>query len=171
MTENRHNRGKMDKQKIRETLEHAVRETHKKYPNFQGVVLFGSFVKGKKDPFDVDLVPVLETYKGSWTFCTDDEGDYDEFYDEYEEMRDFFGDHFKQFAEGYESLFRTYTKKGLLHIESLVVLDNLPRLKERLDHYHTGPGNFIGTEKAAGIIADFYKRAEQCSAPNPPKNI
>ena len=149
----------MDKQRLSKRLEIAANNTHRKYNNFQGIALFGSFVNPKiKHPNDIDFIPVLDSYEGCWGFSTDDEGDFDEHYNDYEEMETFFGDHFTEFQEGYDVMFKTYRRKnGLFHVESLVALDNLPRLKKRLDYYSAKPDNFIGTKEAEAEILEFYK--------------
>lgn len=148
----------MDKTGLSERLKIAVTNTHGKYHNFQGIVLFGSFVKPEVEhPGDVDFIPVLGSYEGCWEFSTDDEGDYDAFYRGYKKMEAFFGTHFTEFAKGRDAIFKTYRKKdGLFHVESLVALDNLPELKKGLDSYGAKPENFIGTGKAARTILNFY---------------
>jgi len=147
------------KSRLAETLEIAVANTTKKYTNFQGVDVFGSFDDPKKiDPRDIDLVPVLEEYEGDWKFWTDDEGDHELAYDAYEVMEKFFGSHFTKFVEGTRGLFKSQRKPyGLLHIESLVAFDNPAKLKERLDHYKAKPKDFIGTEEARKRILELYQ--------------
>lgn len=150
----------MNKIEIRKMMELAASNTHERYNNFQGVIPFGSFVKAEiKNPVDIDLIPVLETYRGCWRFSTDDEGYHDIYYSEYKRMEEFFGAHFTEFAQGYGGLFKTCrNKNGLFHVESLVALDNLPLLKDHLGYYGAKPENFIGTEEAARIIKGFYKK-------------
>lgn len=149
----------MDKDKVNKTLRLAVSETNRKYPLFQGVVIFGSFVTEKPDPSDVDLISVLETYGGSWTFETDDEGEYDDdYYEFYKPMEEFFGAFFLDLARGCDAIIKTAQKrKALLHIESLVALDDPPKFRERLQIYPAKPENFVGIEKAARVILDFYR--------------
>lgn len=151
----------MNKEKLRETLELAVKETHKKYPNFQGVIPFGSFAREEENPADIDLIPVLKKYGGDWRFrpVSEGESEFDEDYYAYRDVQTYFASYFADFAKGYNVIVKTGKINGLIHIESLVALDNLPLLKRYVILYAAKPKEFIGTEEAARIIADFCERA------------
>src|SRR3989344_1952869 len=157
----------MEKDEVKKTLEVAVQNTHLKFPVFQGVVIFGSFVTSKQNPSDLDLVPVLQTYDDDWAFAPFSEGEpeWGEEYYSYKEIEKFFCSHFSELARayGYQAIMRTMQndnehKKALIHIESLVALDDLKQLKERLDYYSAKPENFIGTELAAQTMLRYYGR-------------
>lgn len=152
----------MDKTKMRETLEHAVRETHKRYPNFQGVIPFGSFFTDKENPTDIDLIPVLKKYCGDWRFrpVWEDMPEFDEDYYVYEDVESYFASYFADFAEGYNVIVKKGKTNGLIHIESLVALDNIPLLKMYVILYSAKPKEFIGTEEAARIIKGFYRKSD-----------
>lgn len=51
----------MDKHKTRLILEEAVKKTNLKFPTFQGVVIFGSFLTNE-NPSDLDILLVMERY-------------------------------------------------------------------------------------------------------------
>ena len=147
----------MDKSKVREELETAVKNTHEKYDNFQGVCVFGSFVTDKENPTDLDLVPVLREYGGNWDFSPVSESGYEDEHPDYklwEEIEAFFASHFS--AESYEAVFKTSRKTGLIHLESLVALDNPALLKSELERYGAKPENFIGTEEAGTKIREIF---------------
>ena len=149
----------MDKEKIKESIVIAAKNTHRKYRNFQGVIIFGSFLTEKENPSDIDLIPVLEKYDGSWHFhwISETGHEYDNDYYEYKKIENKFCSYFKDFSKGYDTVLKTAEKNGLIHIESLVTLDDLVMLKKELCRYGAIPKNFIGNEKASRIIYDLYK--------------
>ena len=68
-----------------------------------------------------------------------------------------FWKNFIEFIGKYDLTFKTdNNNNGLFHFESLVALDNLSRLKNRLDHYNAKLEDFIGTEEAKQRTLDFY---------------
>ena len=50
----------MDKEKVRQDLEFAVKDTMEHYRQFQGIIIHGSFPE-KPDPFDVDIILVMDS--------------------------------------------------------------------------------------------------------------
>ncbi len=152
----------MNKQLVRETLSTAVRNTHLHYPNFQGVVIFGSFATGNPKPSDLDLIPVLQKYGSCWYFkpqSEDDARDYHPDYDAYKQLEAFFASHFTEIAKGYEAVIKTRDSESwLIHIVSLVALDDISRLEEELLRLHTSPINFVGEEEARTKIEEHYQR-------------
>src|SRR3989344_3137577 len=97
----------MEKQAVREMLERAVADTHAHYENFHGIVLFGSFVTPKPNPGDIDIIPVLGSYDGSWNFQQYELGDFDTDYYTYLQMEAHFGRHFTHLSPAYGCLFKT----------------------------------------------------------------
>jgi hypothetical protein len=147
----------MNKFQVQEQLETAVRNTHAKYEVFQGVVVFGSFPTDKPDPTDLDLVPVMREYGGNWDFSPVSEGDPEDDHPDYrlwEEIEAFFASHFS--AQGYDAVIKTSRKKGLIHMESLVALDDPSLLKSELERYSAKPEDFVGTEEAARMIRELF---------------
>lgn len=159
---------KIDRPKMRETLESAVKNTHAQYPNFQGVIIFGSFVNDKEKSSDIDLIPVLKTYNGCWYFrpICEGENEFEEDYYGYEKMQKAFGEYFKDSVSGNRHVFKTMRNmKGLIHIGAgLVALDDMKYLKEKLEHHGARPENFIGTEEAARAINKFYRKPADTKA-------
>lgn len=150
----------MDKTGLRQRIRTAVMNTHARYDNFQGLVLFGSFLE-KEAPADIDVVPVLTAYDDDWLFRSQSETgeEHSDAFYEYLEMENLFGSHFADFAEGYDRVFKTHRhRNGLFHDGGgVVALANLPYLKQRLDSLRASPENFIGTENAYTIMRDFYR--------------
>src|SRR3989344_8583160 len=108
----------MDKIKVKETLEIAVRNTCEKYTNFQGVYIFGSFATEKENPNDLDLIPVLKEYDDSWNLMPsgEDEPIYSDEYYKYKEIENFFASHFA-LPKGYEVILKAkFKRNALIHI-------------------------------------------------------
>lgn len=148
----------MNKQAVGETLELAVRNTHERYANFQGVVVFGSFASGKENPSDLDLIPILRQYGSSWDFSPESEGDGMDYHPDhftYLEIEDFFLSHFQHLADG--NVLKKREGKGLIHIESLIAMDDLEQARRWLDHYQARAENFIGTEEARNLLLRLYE--------------
>ena len=56
-------------------------------------------------------------------------------------------------ARGYDTVIKTlYKRNGLIHIESLVALDDPMLLKDELLRYEADPGNFIGMPHTKRIL-------------------
>ena len=147
----------MNKDEIKATLERAVEETHRKYDNFQGVCIFGTFITDKADPTDVDIIPVLREYGGDWFFepaSDDDLVDDHPDYDKWVKVCEYFLSHFSHISKGNEQI-RTgcLVRNALIHDGAgIVALDDLAQLKEHLSYYKIDPEKFIGTREAYEII-------------------
>lgn len=152
----------MNKESYRSFLEIAVENTHQKFPNFLGVVIFGSFVTDKPEPNDLDIVPVMQKYDGNWDFSPvseddthDDHPDYYEFTD----SEDYFLSHFPIIFTRKEILSKGLNriKQRGLHYERLVALNDPERLKKWIDYYHADPKNFVGQEESRRTLLDLFK--------------
>ena len=149
----------MDKIKVKETLEIAVRTTCEKYINFQGVYIFGSFVTEKENPNDLDLIPVLKEYDDSWNLMPihEEEPIYSDEYYKYKEIENFFASHFALPKE-YEAILKTNLKRmALIHIERIIALDVPHMLVDYMKFYKLKPEQFIGNPEAAKILKALYE--------------
>lgn len=143
----------MNREVIRPILEKAVAETHKSFPDFLGVVVFGSFVSNKPEPNDLDVIPVMKEYQGNWDFssvCEDDSPDQDPDYCQWKEVEKVFLSYFPLLTNQKPNL-RFGRERGV-HYESLVVLNNPDFLREELQRYHAKPENFVGDEEIRSIL-------------------
>ncbi len=141
----------MDRNEYRLLLERAVENTHEKFPNFLGAVIFGSFVTDKPEPNDLDMIPVMQKYDGNWDFSPvsedDSHDDHSDYY-EFTNSEDYFLSHFPIIFTKEEILSRGIhrNKQKGLHYERLIALNDPVRLKKWLDHYSANPENFVGDE-------------------------
>ncbi len=148
----------MDKVKVKEELEVAVRNTCEKFINFQGVYIFGSFVQKKKKANDLDLIPVLKEYDDSWNFMPLSEGEpwYSDEYYKYQEIETFLVSHFTLPKE-YESMLKTSLERNaLIHIERIMALDVPHMLVDYMNFYKLKPEHFIGNPEAAKVLKHIY---------------
>ena len=147
----------MNKDEIKATLERAVEETHRKYDNFQGVCIFGTFITDKADPTDVDIIPVLRIYGGDWYFKPEWEEDIVDDHPDYHkwlEVCEYFLSYFVHLPKGDEEIRSgSIVRNALIHDGAgIVALDDLPQLKQHLSYHNIDSKNFIGTEEAREII-------------------
>ena len=150
----------MDKDLVDRLLDHAIASTHRQYFPFQGVVLFGSFLV-KDDPDDVDIIPVLLTYDSSWDFKSpweEEPVDDSAAYHEYLKIESFFANFFKN-VPGYEVAVKTLrNRNGLLHIETLMALDDLKLVQRVMEEKETHYGNFRGTAYAQRVLETHFAK-------------
>jgi len=135
----------MDKCKVREQLEVAVRNTHAKYDRFQGVCIYGSFATDKPDPKDVDVITVFDTYNA----------DHDDFI-EICKMEEYFKSHFRKLPKDkYIHRRDGRINERIIHIgNGLTYLSDSNHLKEKLTNFGVQPEDFIGTDKPEDIIRE-----------------
>ena len=147
----------MNKSQVQEELETAVRETHAKYDVFQGVIVFGSFPTSEH-PNDLDLLPVMREYGGNIDFSPvseDDPEDDQPDYQLWKEIELYFASYFS--TQGHKVIIKKYRERdGLIHLESLVSLDNPIQLKREVERYKADPNNFIGTEEARTKLKNIF---------------
>lgn len=142
----------MDKNKTRLILEEAVRKTNLRFPTFQGVIIFGSFITSE-NPRDLDILPVMERYKGEWNLqSVDSEGepcDDEPDYQMWLELEDYFLSHFPLLPE--DSKIKGNYMKGKergVHYEHLISLSAPLAVGEVLANYNARPENFVGNQAA-----------------------
>ena len=144
----------MDKEKVRTTLEKAIRRTCQKYADFQGVLLYGSFVTAKLNPSDIDLIPVLGTCEDNWDLSSscEDCSDHGIDYYKYREIEKYLGRQFSPLPDGFDTVFKTDPRyKGLIHISAepgIIALDNTHLILGRLEGWNVDFADFIGKEEA-----------------------
>lgn len=153
----------MDRNKARLILEEAVKNTNLRFPTFQGVVIFGSFLTSE-DPADLDVIPVMERYNGEWNLqpidsegepC-DDEPDYQMWL----RLEDYFLSHFPLLPE--RTKIKGQRMKGKergIHYEHLVSLENPLALREVFANYNARPENFVGTQTARLKLIEICRGA------------
>lgn len=149
----------MDKHKTRLVLEEAVKKTNLRFPTFQGVVIFGSFVTSE-NPQDLDIIPVMKRYNGEWNLQpVDSEGepcDDEPDYQMWLELEDYFLSHFPLLPEG-TKIKGNYIKgkeRGV-HYEQLVSLEHPLAVREVLVNYHAKPENFVGIQAAGRRLMEI----------------
>lgn len=153
----------MNREVYRPLLETAVENTSRIFPNFKGVVIFGSFVTDKPVPNDLDIIPVFQIYEGNWDFSPVSEGDFCDDHPDYFEFCDtekYFLSHFPIIFTQEEILRQCLCKNKQrgVHYESVVALNDPERLKhEVVEHYHADPNNFVGQEQARKTLLELFK--------------
>lgn len=155
----------MDKKKTRLVLEKAVKETNLKFPTFQGVIIFGSFVKSES-PRDLDIIPVMERYNGEWNLQpVDSEGepcDDEPDYQMWLKLEDYFLFHFPLLSEGNKIKGKHMKgKERGVHYEHLVSLDNPPAVREVLVSYRARAENFVGTQAAGRRLIEICEEEKK----------
>lgn len=149
----------MDKISTKRRLEEAVRNTNLKFPTFQGVVIFGSFLR-KENPQDLDIIPVMERYNGEWNLqpidsegepCTDEPD-----YEMWLKLETYFLSHFPLLPEGtpIKGKYLIGKERGI-HYEHLIVLDRPEGSRETLNEYDARPENFVGSETTRSRLLEI----------------
>ena len=132
----------MDKKEAIGTIDNVVRSAIEKFPNFAGVLIYGSFVRENEEFRDIDLMPVYYTAK------TDDSQT---------ETRKYLTDSehsFPKLPEGeYIKNRFGFLQDSIYHVTDSVFLEDLD-LKYFLTARHVKNGFFIGNADAERKIED-----------------
>src|SRR3989344_6193902 len=135
----------MDHAEINKRLRLAVDEIHEQYSNFQGIFLFGSFIKNDPDPQDIDILPVLirRESEGENPWIRGDKL-----------IKEYFTKYFPDFPQP-----KLIAKSGLngrtdyRHIDNIlhaghgvVYLEEPEGLKQKVKEIGTGLEHFVGSE-------------------------
>lgn len=135
----------MDKAKAIETIDNVVKSAADKFPNFAGVVIFGSFTSGEPNPRDIDLMPVYYTAK------TDDSQT---------ETRKYLVGAFPKLPED-ECIANKYglLQDSIYHVADSAFLEDLD-LKYLLAARRIKSGSFHGNSDAKRKIEDILSKEE-----------
>ena len=150
----------MDRKIYRPLLETAVTNTNLRFPNFQGVVIFGSFVTDKPEPSDIDIIPVMQKYDGNWDFSPvsecDSHDDHPDYY-EFTDSENYFLSHFPVIFTKEEILCKSMNKakRRGIHCERLIAFNDLSQLRRSIPCYFANPENFVGREQARKTLFDI----------------
>lgn len=133
----------MDKAKAIETIDNVVKSAAEKFPNFAGVILFGSFISGAPNPRDIDLMPVYYTAK------TDDS--------QTETRKYLMGAFPKLPEEEYIKNKYGFLQDSIYHVADSVFLEDLD-LKYLLAARKVKSGSFNGNSDAKRKIEDLLSK-------------